>query len=232
MIVYGWNAKNIKQAPLENYECPQCQQKQSVLVIMAKYVHLFWIPVFPFKKSALIVCNNCRKETEEKSIALSAGVSVAQLKSTVPIPKYLFSGLAILIAAISYIVYLGIEEDKQEQAYIAAPAVGDVYIVKSAEETSQYNHILFKIREVHGDSVYISYSSFGYTGMITQLDPKDGFYDMMYSVHKDFLKKFDEKGELKKVFRGYSASAGFDQEVKFQLDSMGVEEENQESTAQ
>jgi transcription elongation factor Elf1 len=225
MIVYGWNAKNIKQAPLENYECPQCQQKQSVLVIFAKYVHIFWIPVFPYKKSALIVCGHCKKETEEKAIALGAGVSVAQLKSAVPIPKYLFSGLAILIAAISYITYLGMEEGKQEQAYIAAPEVGDVYLVRDAEETSQYNHILFKIREVQGDSVYISYSSFGYTGMITQLDPKDGFYDIMYAVHKDFLKKFDETGELKKVFRGYSASAGFDQEVKFQLDSMRVEEE-------
>jgi hypothetical protein len=224
MIVYGWNAKNIKQAPLENYECPQCQQKQSVLVIFAKYVHIFWIPVFPYKKSAIIVCNHCKKETEEKAIALGAGVSVAQLKSTVPIPKYLFSGLALLIVAISYIVYLGMEEDKQERAYIAAPEVGDVYLVKSTEETSQYNHFLFKIREIHGDSLYISYTSFGYTGMITQLDPKDGFYDIMYSVHKSFLKKFDETGELKKVFRGYSASTGFDREVLFVPDSLSVDQ--------
>lgn len=225
MIVYGWNAKNIKQAPLENYECPQCQQKQSVLVIFAKYVHIFWIPVFPYKKSAIIVCNNCKKETEEKAIALGAGVSVAQLKSTVPIPKYLFSGLALLIAAISYIVYLGMEEDKQEQAYIASPQVGDVYLFKNAEETSQYNHYLFKIREIHGDSLWISYSSFGYTGMVTQLDPKDGFLNVMYSVHKDRLKKFDEIGELKKVFRGYSASAGFDREVEYKPDSLGGDTE-------
>lgn len=223
MIVYGWNAKNIKQAPLENYECPQCQQKQSVLVIFAKYVHIFWIPVFPYKKTAVIVCNNCRKETEEKAIALGSGVSVGQLKNAVPIPKYLFSGLALIIAAISYIVYLGMEEGKQEQAYLAAPEIDDVYLIKSTEETSQYNHFLFKIREIQGDSLYISYSSFGYTGMITQLDPKDGFYDIMYSVHKDFLKKFDETGELKKIFRGYSASSGFDREVPFLPDSLGVE---------
>jgi hypothetical protein len=232
MIVYGWNAKNIKQAPLETYECPQCQQKQSVLVIFAKYVHIFWIPVFPYKKSAVIVCNHCKKETEETAITLGPGVSVAQLKGAVPIPKYLFSGLALLLAAISYIVYLGWSEGKQEQAYLAAPEVGDVYLVKSTEETSQYNHLLFKIREIHGDSLYISYNSFGYNGMITQLDPKDGFYDIMYSVHKDFLKKFDASGELKKIFRDYSESAGFDREVEFQLDSLGGDQPETETTAQ
>ena len=232
MIIYGWNAKNIKQAPLENYECPQCQQKQSVLVIFAKYVHIFWIPVFPFKKSAVIVCNNCKKETEEKAISLGAGVSVAQLKSAVPIPKYLFSGLALLLVGISLLVYQGMEEDKQEQAYLAAPEVGDVYLVKSTEETSEYNHLLFKIREVHGDSLYISYSSFGYTGIISHLDPKDGFYDIMYAVHKDYLKKFDETGELKKVFRGYTESTGFNREVKFIPDSLEYYQPEADTTGQ
>jgi len=225
MIVYGWNAKNIKQAPLENYECPQCQQKQSVLVIFAKYVHIFWIPVFPYKKSAVIVCQHCKKETEEKAIALGTGVTIAQLKTSVPIPKYLFSGLALLITAIGYFTYQGIQDDKQEQAYITSPQVGDVFLVKSEEETSQYNHFLFKIREIHGDSLWISYSSFNYNGIITQLDPKDGFLNVVYSIHKDLLKKFDETGELKKVFRGYSATAGFDQEVEFKPDSLGVDQQ-------
>ena len=223
MIVYGWNAKNIKQAPLESYECPQCQQKQSVLVIVAKYVHIFWIPVFPFKKSAVLVCNHCKKETDEKNIVLGTGVTIAQLKSAVPIPKYLFSGLALLIAAIGFFTYQSIQDDKQEKAYIAEPQVGDVFLMKSAEETSQYNHFLFKIREIHGDSVYISYSSFNYNGFVSKLDPKDGFLNIIYSLHKDALKKFDETGELRKVFRGYSASAGFDQEVEFKPDSASVE---------
>lgn len=72
-----------------------------------------------------------------------------------------------------------------------------------------------KVRKVEGDSLWVSYSSFSYNGMITKLDSKDGFYNMMYSMHKDSLREISKSGELQKVMREYSASDGFDQEVEF-----------------
>jgi hypothetical protein len=222
MIVYGWNAKNIRQAPLENYECTQCQQKQSVIVIFAKYVHLFWIPVFPYKKTAIIVCTHCKQETEEKAITLGTKDAIQQLKSAVPIPKYLFSGLALITLAIAYFTYKGIKDSEKEQAYLSNPQAGDIYLMKSEEEKGPYKYFLTKVRKVEGDSLWVSYSSFGYNGMVTKLDPKDGFYNVMYSMHKDGIKDFSKSGELKKVMRDYSASDGFDREVEFQEpDSVG-----------
>jgi hypothetical protein len=222
MIVYGWNAKNIRQAPLENYECTQCQQKQSVIVIFAKYVHLFWIPVFPYKKTAIIVCTHCKHETEEKAITLGTKDAIQQLKSAVPIPKYLFSGLALITLAIAYFTYKGIKDNEKEQAYLSNPQAGDIYLMKSEEEKGPYKYFLTKVRKVEGDSLWVSYSSFGYNGMVTKLDPKDGFYNVMYSMHKDGIKDFSKSGELKKVMRDYSASDGFDREVEFQEpDSVG-----------
>lgn len=90
MIVYGWNTKNIKQAPLENYECPNCQQKQSVIIIFVKYVHIFWIPFVPLKKMAVTVCTNCKYEREEIGLTLGSSDTIQKLKSAVPIPKYFF----------------------------------------------------------------------------------------------------------------------------------------------
>ena len=224
MIVYGWDAKNIKQAPLENYECPHCQQKQSVLVIFAKYVHIFWIPFIPFKKTAIIVCNHCNHKTDEKAITLVPQTTIKQLKATVPLPKYMFSGLALLVVAIGYLVYLGAKNDNLEQAYLNDPQLGDVYLIKSPDEPSEYNHYLLKVREINGDSVWVSNSAFSYNGIVTELDPNDGFYDVMYPLHKNDLKEIKKAGDLKKVIRDYSLSAGFDREIEFQEpDSVSVE---------
>lgn len=222
MIVYGWNAKNIKQAPLENYECTQCQQKQSVIVFFVKYVHLFWIPVFPFKKTAVIVCTHCKHETEEKAITLGTKDSIQQLKSAVPIPKYLFSGLALIIVAIAYFTYQGIQDSEREQSYLNDPKPGDIYLMKSEKEKTPYNYFLMKVRKVEDDSLWVSYSSFNYNGMVTKLDPKDGFYNVMLSMHKNGIKDFSKSGELKKVMRDYSPSDGFEQEIEYQEpDSVG-----------
>lgn len=222
MIIYGWNAKNIKQAPLDDYECPQCQQKQSVIVIFAKYAHIFWIPVFPYQKTAVIVCTHCKHETQENAITLGTKDTIKQLKAAVPIPKYMFSGLALIALAIAYFTYQGIQNSEREQSYINDPHVGDIYLIKNEEEKTQYNHFLMKVRKVEGDSLWVSYSSFNYNGIVSKLDPKDGFYNIMFSMHKNGIKDFSKSGELKKVIRDYSPSDGFDQEVEFhEPDSVG-----------
>ncbi len=216
MIVYGWNSKNIKQAPLENYACPNCQQNDSHIVIVAKYVHIFWIPVFPYKKSALVFCNQCKHETQdEKAIMPGNEGLVKKLKAAVPLPLYLFSGLAIILVAIGYFTYAGAQDEKQEQSYVEDPHAGDVYLIKSSEEPSAYNHYLLKVRDVVGDSLWVSYSSYFYNGIISQLDPKDGFYDIMYPMHKNDLEGLQKTGELKKVMRDYAASTGFDRDIEY-----------------
>lgn len=224
MIIYGWSSKSLKQAPLENYECDYCGEKRSVLVIFARYVHIFWIPLFPFKKSAIIVCTTCKKEIEDKSIDLGSGITVGQLKSKVPMPIYLFTGLAFILVAIGFFTYTINTESKQKDNFIASPRIGDVYLIKSEQDTSKYNHFLIKVREIHGDSLWISQNSYRYNGYITKLDPNDGFFNMMYSVHKSIVKELDKKGELQKIFRDYTESTGFNREIDFQTDSLGVEE--------
>jgi len=136
----------------------------------------------------------------------------------------MFSGLAILLIGISFLTYSGIQDNKLEQSYVEDPHVGDVYLIKSNDEPSEYNHYLLKVREVAGDSLWVSMSSYFYNGIVTELDPKDGFYDVMYSVHKNSIQAFQEAGDLKKVMRDYSPSAGFDREIEYAVsDSVSTE---------
>ncbi len=224
MIIYGWNTKNIKQAPLEGFECPNCGAKNSFLAIFAHYAHIFWIPIFPYKKSAIISCANCQHTTEEKALPQDMKQKMGQLKSSVGIPKYLFSGLVILLLGVGYIAYSSNQSDKEEQSYIDSPQIGDVYVMKDLTEKTEFKYYLLKVNDIVGDSLMISVSSYSYNGFVTKLDPADGFYNVSYATHKDDIKLYDETGELKKVIRDYTASSGFDRVIEFKgLDSLTVE---------
>ncbi len=215
MIIYGWNAKNIKQADLEAYQCPKCGEKQSAIAIFAHYAHIFWIPVFPFKKSANIICGHCQLDTEEKQMPSEMKDTIKRLKSTVSMPKSLFSGLVILILAVAFFSFRGIKNAQLEESYLEKPQIGDVYIIKDPQEPTEYDHYLFKIIDITDDSLWVSFSAYNYNGVVSKLEPEDGFYDVMYSMHEDVLKEFDEQDQLKKVIREYSPSSGFDRVVEY-----------------
>jgi hypothetical protein len=222
MVIYGWNTKTIKQAPLPDYECPHCQQKQSQIAITAYYAHLFWIPVFPYKKTAAIVCGNCKHVTEEGAITSGTTVSIKQLKAAVPVPKYLFSGLVLIVIGIGYLIYQNNENAARRSAYVSDPKVGDVYLLKTKKDTVKYNHYLMKVREINGDSLLVSFSSYSYNGRVEKLDPNDGFYNVVYSIHKNGIEDYHTTGELLEVMRDYDATAGFDRDIEFPMaDSVG-----------
>ncbi|MEQ8812097.1 MAG: hypothetical protein RIE59_23720 [Imperialibacter sp.] len=195
-----------------------------MLAIFSKYVHIFWIPFFPYKKSASIVCTHCNLTTEEKELPADKKSIVSQLKSTVSIPKYHFTGLAIIVVAVAYFSFMDWQNEQQQQAYLESPLAGDVYILKDSEEVSQYNHYLMKVAEITNDSLWVSVSSFSYDGVIDALDVADGFYDIVFPVHKNDLNSGVGFGEIRKVFRDYSSSTGFDRVIEYvEPDSLGVE---------
>ena len=224
MIIYGWNSKNIKQADLGDYVCPNCNEKQSVIAIFAHYLHIFWIPLFPFKKSAKIVCGHCQLDTEEKTMSDDMKGTIKQLKATVSPPKSLFSGLILVAAAVAFFSFSSVKNTQQEQQYIENPQVGDVYVLKDPEESTAYDHFLMKINEVNGDSLWVSFSAYSYDGIVSELDPSDGFYNYEYSIPKSTLGTYQESGELRKVMRDYTSAAGFDRVIEYEeADTLEVE---------
>lgn len=225
MIIYGWNAKNIKQAPLEN-ECINCGEKNAQIAIFSYYIHIFWIPLFPYKKKAQIVCSNCQNVQEEDDFPKASEMrkNLKQLKGVISTPKYMYAGSIILLIAITYFTFLGIQSSRLESEYIQDPQIGDVYVLKDFEETSPYNHYLLRVYDVLDDSLYLSFNSYAYDRVVTSLDPNDGFYDVWYSVHKNQLKEYERTGELRKVIRDYSVYSGFDRVIEYQFPDSTIQE--------
>lgn len=218
MIIYGWNSKNIKQAHLgETHECPDCHHRNAVLAIFASYFHIFWIPIFPYRKQAQIVCMNCERADEDKYLEPNMKQKIRQLKSAVKIPWWMFSGLGIVLIFITSIFVNDFFDGQERASMISSPEVGDVYVIHDREETSEYNHYLMKVLEVSGDSLYVTVSSYSYNGIVNQLDREDGFYNISYGIHKDEITRQDESGELKRVYRNYTPLAGFDRIVEYEF---------------
>ena len=223
MIIYGWNSKLLKHAPLQNVPCESCKEETTQIGIQSHYVHIFWIPIFPYSKKASIVCTGCQHVTREKEMAPEFKAKVKTLKAAVPFPKYHFAGLGIIAALAIFFSFQSYDNDQKQQNYLQSPLSGDVYILKDDKEPSEYKFYLLKLLETETDSVFITYNSFGYTAIPKKLDPKDGFYNYTVKIAKSELTAMNESGALKKIERGYSTDKGFDRVVEY-VEEAPVEE--------
>lgn len=220
MIIYGWNSKNIKQAPIENHKCGYCGDKNSQLAVIAQYFHIFWIPLLVYRKSIHVVCMSCKLYLEEKEFPPEDHEfkqKLKTLKKAVRTPIYLYAGLIVLAVGIGHVIFKSLQNNYLQSGYIQNPEIGDVYVLKDPDELSRYNHYLLKVEDIVGDSLHVTFNSFSYNSVIEELNASDGFYDVWYSMHINELHELDQSGELKKVIRDYSTYSGFNRVLEYQF---------------
>lgn len=215
MIIYGWNTKTLKQSPFEGQECVSCQSKTTHIVVSASYAHIFWIPIFPYKKTLQIVCTSCGYAAKAREVSDEVSGVAKTLKKSVRIPFYLYSGLILLFIGIAAIAYSGNATQDRYKEYIENPQADDIYTLYNKEEPTEYKYSLWKVVAVNGDSVNISPNAFQYNRHPEKLDEEDGFYDVYFTYHKaQVLSLFDSK-EIKKVQRGIGFGTGYNREIPY-----------------
>jgi transcription elongation factor Elf1 len=59
IVIYG--TKIVPVGVDESFvKCPVCGSHQHAdVMVESHYYHLYWIPVFPYDKTATIICQNC-----------------------------------------------------------------------------------------------------------------------------------------------------------------------------
>lgn len=209
MIIYGWNNRIIKEAPVDKVTCPNCKNDKMHIRVFGFYVHIFWIPLFPYKKDVILSCDHCQ-------MGVSGGElddTMKKLKKSVSFPKYMFLGSALLLAFVAYLVVDSHLQDKKELSFLTHPEVGDVYHLIDKEEVTEYKYYLLKAQEVMGDSMAVSANGFAYNMVPKELMAGDGFYKTQYMIDKKSLMELYESGELVKVQREYNNGSGFDREL-------------------
>jgi hypothetical protein len=224
MLIYGWASKTLKTARFKGDKCSNCQSEERFIIVSASYAHIFWIPLFPYKKSLEIGCASCSQTYAAKNASDDLKGIAKKLKASVKTPWYLYSGLIIVALLIGLFVFQDFQQKQEYKSYLSQPQKDDIYTLYDAEETTEYKYYLWKVIEVNGDSVNIAPNSFQYNMSPTKLDQADGFYDIYYTYHKDYLINLFEEGALKQVQRGLGFGTGFGREIPYVLDSASTDD--------
>jgi uncharacterized protein len=104
MIIYGTG--ELKQSSSQQYKakCPQCGSFEVDFHFFKKYVHLFWVPTFPYGSRHVAHCVKCNC-TYQESIPESIQSDLERARATTFFPWHIFSGTVLLVLGISAIIY-------------------------------------------------------------------------------------------------------------------------------
>ncbi|MBO3699018.1 hypothetical protein [Roseivirga sp. E12] len=213
MVIYGWNTKVLKEAPFAGHQCTNCGHENTHIVVSGSYAHIFWIPLFPYKKVLHVICDNCKHANKPKEVSEEVRSLAKQLKSKVRFPAYMFSGLAIVMVLIGYFAVATYMDGQRFEKYLSEPEVNDIYYLYDKDEPSEFKYSLLKVIDIRQDTIDVSPNGFSYNYEPTQLLEDDGFYDVFLSYHKSEIMEMFTNDELRTVKRLGSAVSGMDKVI-------------------
>jgi zinc-ribbon family len=203
MIVYGHKATKTGHQSLFGTKCSNCATRDSLeMYTFSRYFHIFWIPVFPYRKEAVTQCNHCKQVLHKKEFSADLLGQYDEMKTNIKTPYWQFIGAGLLAVLIISITFSIKKDNKRDTAYLTAPKVGDIYEIKMAYKS----YTLYKVSEVNADSVYVLFNKFESnkrTGLNeTKMNMPESFTeDEWLPIAKKDLLTMKEKGEIEEVRR-------------------------------
>ena len=201
MIFYGTKGKHFATFDLPPATCPACHRPGQLRAgLVSRYAHVYWIPLFPYQKVAVVQCGACGWDTTTPPAELAPAVRA--LKQQATHPYWTWSGLGVLALLLLGGFLLGIRDHHQDEALLTSPRTGDVYTVRS-DSANVASYSLLKVRRVSGNSVELLANKF-------QTDDSSPFPDLdkahCYNPEPFVLTRLDlqimrRKGELTDVDR-------------------------------
>jgi len=152
MIFYGTNGALVRTAPLPGVACPACGTTGTLTTsIFSRYGHIYWIPVFPYSKPAVVQCSHCQQGWDGKALPASLQAPVLSVKQETRAPWWHWSGVALMLVAIVVGVVASNRDAHANKAFLAAPRAGDIYTVHSPGDSTKYS--LLKVLSAKGNTV-------------------------------------------------------------------------------
>jgi hypothetical protein len=70
MILFGIGSSNIGIFKIPDTTCDYCKQENTQLIIIfGNYFRIFWTPLFPTGRDAIVECTHCKYTIEKKDFS-------------------------------------------------------------------------------------------------------------------------------------------------------------------
>jgi hypothetical protein len=103
-VIYG--TKVVPVGVDESFvKCPACETHQHAdIMIESHYYHFYWIPIFPYDKSALIICQKCGLKRTRMEVSDRWFSNYREIKKRHKHPIYSYIGVAIIALIVALII--------------------------------------------------------------------------------------------------------------------------------
>ncbi|MCB2408774.1 hypothetical protein [Hymenobacter lucidus] len=207
MIIYGTNGAHRSTQPLPGIACPECATPDQLhLSVFSRYTHIYWIPLFPYKKPVVGQCLHCQRAWDEKEMPGELKPLATALKKQTRALWWHWSGLVALALLAVWSVVMSQRDSRDNATYITAPRVGDVYTVRQEDSTGKAQYSLMKVVGAGANSVELvanEYVTNDATPLSKLNDPEKyskepfplTFLDLQVMMNKGEITDVDRLGE-------------------------------------
>ena len=131
MIFYGTNSFHIRTDKIKSV-CTNCNSENTTSVnIFSQYFHVFWIPVFPFRKYSVTNCTHCQLSSDKSQYSNEIKDKINIIKKTARTPLKTFAGLLIVGLLIAATTVGAVLDNNNTQDYGQNPKPQDRYFFES-----------------------------------------------------------------------------------------------------
>lgn len=201
MIIYGTNGTHLRTDALPSPACPACGTGNALRTsLLSRYAHVYWIPLFPYQKIAVVQCGACGWDTTTPPAGLAPAMH--ELKKQTRHPYWTWSGLGLVALLIGGSTLYGIRDTHTDETLLESPRSGDVYTVRS-DSANTHAYSLLKVRRVSGNSVELLANKFqtGDSTPFPDLDKGSCYNPEPFIITRLDLQIMRRKGELTDVDR-------------------------------
>lgn len=213
MIIFGTRGKVTPGEELVTEVCPACGHSLHRTFGITSYFHVFWIPTFPYRRRAGLVCSHCQLSRVGKDLPRRVNEAIRPQLFSLPRLLPYFTGLFLLAVLVAWGNWNDARKLERHLALIDDPRVGDIYEVDSSEifreADPESKYLLLKVVMRDGEALELASGSVGYSSFfgcrnaLENRETERGQYFQAERIPVDIrtLRKWRERGGIFDVHR-------------------------------
>lgn len=166
MIIYGTRS-SVRPGEALAAPCPDCQRPTLQSFRAFDYLHVYFIPTLPIGGSAGIECSECLHTRMGDEIPAELESDASQASSAASRPRWHWAGTLLACLLLGWLSTNGSHERELDLARLAAPVVGDLYVVDTSTHAESVDpahpFVVARVVDVDDEQVRIELGQWFYT---------------------------------------------------------------------